>query len=361
MQSLEIAQSIRENVIATVVQVLTAGGLVLFPTETTYAAGVDATNPTAVKKLLDYKSRREGKPLSIVVTDKRMASKYLELNPQAEQLFDRFLPGPVTIVCTGKHSVAPGVESEFGTLGIRVPDYPLIVDIVTEFGRPITATSANASGKKRPYTIADIMQNLSAKQKNLVDLVLDAGELPHNEPSTVVDTTTSTPLTLRESGRDFELANYNFELASRSETETKAIAGKLLLKNWNQIKKRPFIIALDGPLGAGKTVFAKGVAEFLQISDEVNSPTYTYLEEYDFQRHGVQGKFFHLDLWKVDSQELFDRLEIPSLLTSQFPSILVIEWWNQVAGFAKKRGINADLLVEFEEIAEGRSITIVEN
>lgn len=315
------------------VATLQAGGLILFPTETTYGTGVDATNPTAVAKLLAYKSRREGKPLSIAVTSKKMASEYVLINESADKLYDRFLPGPVTVVSQGLGVVAPGVESEFGTLGVRIPDYPLVLKIVEALGKPLTATSANGSGNKRPYSIDDALSQLSEKQKSLIDLIIDAGTLPTNPPSTVIDTTLSTPVTMRQGAVENEAqSGSRTELVSHSEQETKDIAGKLLLKNWDTIKKTGLVIGLDGSLGVGKTIFTKGVAEFLQISETLSSPTYTYIQEYDFNRHNVVGKLFHLDVWKIDSAEQFSKLAFDELLGAG--NVVVVEWWQQVKNMA---------------------------
>ncbi|MEN8253619.1 MAG: L-threonylcarbamoyladenylate synthase [Patescibacteria group bacterium] len=358
MKILDLKKLSNKKIVNQAIKTLESGGLLIFPSETTYGAGVDATNTKAVEKLLTYKSRREGKPLSVAVVNKEMASKYVEINDQAEKLYKNFLPGPITIVSKSKNNLASGVASEFNTLGIRIPDYKLILDILKIYKKPITATSANASGKKRPYKITDIFNNISDKQKNLIDLVLDAGELPHNQPSTVIDTTLSAPLTLRR--REIPNKSENLKLESQNEQETKDIAGKLLLKHWEDLKKSRLIICLNGPLGAGKTIFAKGTAKFLKIEEEITSPTYTFINEYDFQRHGVKGKFYHLDLWKIDSQESFDLLAIPKLLESKQASLLVIEWWDQVAGFAKTRGIKPDLIVDFEEDNKNRILNIRE-
>ena len=84
MQIIDCANTPVKDIIATTTEVLSRGGLVLFPTETTYGAGVDATNPAAVEKLLAYTSRREGKPLSIAFTNQHMAKKYVDINDQAE-------------------------------------------------------------------------------------------------------------------------------------------------------------------------------------------------------------------------------------------------------------------------------------
>ncbi len=161
-----------------IVEVLRNGGLVIYPTETVYGVGVDATNPKAVEKLISYKNRPFGKPFSVAVSDVEMAKKYVKINKIAREIYNKFLPGPVTVVSKGKQKVAPGIESESGTLGIRIPDYKLVTDVVSILGKPLTATSANASYKKRPYSVSNILDNLSTKQKKLIDLIIDAGTLP---------------------------------------------------------------------------------------------------------------------------------------------------------------------------------------
>ena len=322
---------------AQAVETLRAGGLVIFPTETVYGAGVDATNPQAVDKLLKFKSRREGKPLSIAVTDLAMAEQYVEVNESAKQLYARFLPGPMTVVSTGRHLVAPGVESEYGSLGVRIPDYPLVLDMVRALGKPITATSANGSGQKRPYTIADVESGLSGAQLALVDLILDAGTLPTRPPSTVVDTTLSAPVVFRQGDIAVPTvsATSNGErtiLQSRSADETRDIAQRLMLKYWEKLKSGGVLISLHGSLGAGKTTFTQGIGKFLQLSEPITSPTYSYVESYDFTRHGVSGKLNHLDLWKVSSPDEFARLGLDELIGPH--TLTVLEWASTLPGLA---------------------------
>jgi L-threonylcarbamoyladenylate synthase len=326
MKTIKINETPENEVVAAAIDSLSAGGLVIFPTETVYGAGVDATNQAAVNKLLAYKSRREGKPLSIALSDKKTAAEYVYINEQAEALYEKFLPGPVTVISKSKGTVAEGVASEFGTLGVRIPDYPLLLEILKAYQKPVTATSANGSGERKPYSVQDIFDGLSEKQKGLVDLVLDAGTLPPNEPSTVIDTTLSTPTTLRQ-GALSPIGTETGSFVSDSETETKKIAGTLLLKHWDEIKETGLVIGLEGPLGAGKTIFTKGLGEFLKIEDTISSPTYTYIEEYDYERHGVSGTLYHLDLWKVDDQTTVARLDIDQLLKPK--TVVVIEWWTQ--------------------------------
>jgi len=312
---------------------------------------VDATNQEAVDKLLAYKSRREGKPLSIAVPNQKIAAEYVEINEQAQKLYERFLPGPITVISKSLCKVASGVESEFNTLGVRIPDHELILKILKEFGKPITATSANVSGKKRPYQVQDIFNNLSNKQQDLIDLVLDAGGLPKNDPSTVIDTTLSTPTTLRVGKIKISSGE---SLTSKSEDETKKIAGTLMLKHWNQIREKGLVIGLDGVLGAGKTIFTKGVAEFLQISETITSPTYSYIEEYDYKRHGINGKLYHIDLWKIESEEELKRLEMEKLIAPN--NVIVIEWWDQGKKYLEKI-TDLKILIE-EDRQKNRKITI---
>ena len=277
MKRIDITTTPKDEVIAITLDVLKSGGLVIFPTETTYGAGVDATNPKAVEKLLAYKSRREGKPLSIAVSSTKMADKYVDRNEQAIKLYQTYLPGPVTVVSKSKDTVAPGVASEFNTVGVRWPDYPLLLETIEAFGKPITATSANASNKKRPYSISDVLDNISNSQKEKIDLILDAHTLPKNKPSTVIDTTLPSPVAVRK-GSIAISSEASVTHVTKAESETKELAGKLCLQHWNSIRDTGLVFLLSGELGVGKTVFTKGVASFLQIYEEITSPTYSYRE-----------------------------------------------------------------------------------
>lgn len=334
-----------------------AGGLLIYPTETTYGIGADPENKQAVDKLLQYKGRREGKPLSVAVSDQKMAKRYVSINQQAQNFYQRFLPGPYTVISKLKTNsqIDRRVASEFGTLGVRIPDYPLVLKILNQLDRGITATSANASDKKRPYQISDILDNLSEKQKGLIDLIIDVGELPRNEPSVVIDTTLSTPIALRGQLKKTTSA---IEFNSQSENETQELAKRLMLKNWKNLKKQGLIFGLNGELGMGKTIFAKGIAQFLQIKEEITSPTYSYLNEYVYNRQGCQGFFYHLDAWKIDQKEEFSLLEIDKLLKAH--NVLVVEWWNKIADFLTKDVRQQAIILELSGQNNWRTIKLWE-
>lgn len=320
-----IIKTVTEITINEIIATLRQGGLVIMPTETLYGAMVDATNQTAVNKLTLYKNRPFGKPYSVAVVGMLMARNYVEINDVAKDLYKTFLPGPLTVVSKGKHNVAIGVESELGTLGIRVPKYKLVLDVVRKFGKPITATSANASYKKRPYKIEDILDNLSEKQKNFIDLIVDAGELPHNDPSTVIDTTLDDPVILRQG--EVKLKDKN-EVLSRCEEDTQNIAKELWQKYEQFLGTRSIVFALEGPMGAGKTIFTKGLGLAMNVKDEVISPTYSLEEEYD------RGKLYHIDAWRMENDMELEEIGFGKRIKEK--KIIALEWADRVINIVRE-------------------------
>jgi tRNA threonylcarbamoyl adenosine modification protein YjeE len=271
-----------------------------------------------------------------------MAEEFVNLNKTASDLYKTFLPGPVTIVSLGKHKVAPGVESETGTLGVRIPDYTLVLEIVGKLGVPITATSANSSYQKRPYKIDDVLNSISDKQKGLIDLIIDAGELPHNEPSTVVDTTMDDLTVLRQG--DIVLKE-KIEVLSRSEEETQNLGKELWQKYEKYAGKRAIVFALEGPMGSGKTQLTKGMARAMGIKDEIVSPTYNLILNYQSEKS--KQELSHIDAWKIYGSEEFKSLGISDLISDK--TVLVVEWADRVTDAIRK--FNEEAIIIWVKIA----------
>lgn len=328
--------------IAKAVHVLKKGGLVIFPCETTYGIAADATNPKAITKLTAYKKRPVGKPYSVAVSGITMANNYVNLNKTALNIYKEFLPGPVTVISEGKHKLAKGVESENGTLGVRISSYPLVNQIVKAIGVPITATSANASYMKRPYKIADILVNISQKQRGLVDLIIDAGELPRNELSTVIDTTIDDPVILRQGEIKFKGKN---EVLSRSEENTQNIAKEIFQKYENYLGKRPVVFALIGEMGTGKTQFTKGLGKVLNIKNEIVSPTFNLVLEY--------GKLTHIDVWRLQNPKELNTLGFLKMIENR-NMVIAIEWADRVIKEIKKQREHA--LILWVKIKYGKKV-----
>ena len=329
-----------------IIEVLNRGGLVVFPCETVYGVAVDSQNPVAVLRLNQYKERPLGKPYAIMCSDQEMAEKYVELNKTAKNLYKTFLPGPVTVISRGLGKVAKGIESETGTLGVRIPDYPELLKLIKEFGRSIVATSANASYQRRPYKLSDILDNISEKQKSLIDLMIDVGELPHNEPSTVIDTTLDNLVVLRQG--DIKLKDKN-EVLSRSGENTENLAKELWQKYESYMGKRAIIFALQGEMGAGKTIFTKGLARAMGITELVTSPTFAL--ENIYQLPATSYKLHHFDAWRMSSDSELAELGFEELVKSK--SVVAIEWAERVADEIRK--FNDEAIIVWVKIKLGKN------
>lgn len=319
-----------ENAVQEAVSVLESGGLVIYPTETAYGVGVDATNPRAVDKLIEYKKIPADKPTSIAVKDEEMAQKYVTLNQTAKNFYKNFLPGPYTIISQALNSTDQRLHSSKGTLGIRIPAHEFVLKLIGEFDKPITATSANSHGKKTPYSIQDVLDTLSEKQRSKIDLMIDAGELPKRPASTVIDTTTD-ELTIYRGGI---LNPVSYELkekfSSGSIEETIEIGKKIF-----QIatKNKTSLILLDGDLGSGKTHLTKGIAKALGIERTIKSPSFNYVNEYTLREplgdsidsvFNTGSKLYHYDAWRIETLDDLNALKIEDSINQS--SFVVIEW-----------------------------------
>jgi L-threonylcarbamoyladenylate synthase len=306
------------------VEALKNGGLIVYPTETCYGLGGDATNPKALKKIMEYKKLRGSKPISIAVANRKMAEEYVEINEMANNLYENYLPGPITVISMSKGNLVPPVVSIQGAVGVRYPEYDFTLELIKEFGKPITATSANVSYKSPPYNIKQLMKDLPKKSFNLIDIFLDAGQLPKNQPSTVLDTTLNQLSVLRQGKLQFENAlikNKKVEEKITKGAEDTIEFAKEFTKKYIK-KNQPVVVALSGELGAGKTQFAKGVGEQLGVKEIVNSPTYTIINEYPYT-NGEEKILAHMDTWKLKEDELEGSGLIQHL---ENRNIVVIEW-----------------------------------
>ena len=170
--------------IARAAEILHAGGLVVFPTETVYGLGGDAANPRAVARIFEAKGRPRLNPLIAHVPDLAEADRHAHLHPKARTLAERFWPGPLTLVAPRRadSSVAELACAGLATIALRAPAHPMARELLAAFGKPIAAPSANRSGQVSATTA----QLAAADLGDRVDLVLDAGPCPIGLESTIV-------------------------------------------------------------------------------------------------------------------------------------------------------------------------------
>lgn len=300
-------------------EILKNNGLVVAPSDTVYGLITDATNRKSVEKLIIFKNRPIGKPISVFVKNLFQAKNVVYINKSQEEILKKLLPGPFTIVLPSKHRLVRLLESEKGTLGFRIPDYSFINQLVNFFGRPLTATSANISGRGPHYSIDDFLKTLSLKKKQLIDMIIDFGRLPRNKPSTVIDLTDNHLKILRKG--DLNLKTTNVFISYRP-SETKKIAQFILKKNIGGINKKPLVFLIEGEFGVGKTIFVKGLGNLLGVKDII-SPSFVVYYEYKIKNPLVKH-LYHIDFYMIEEQEEFKTLRIEEFLKSY--NLIAIEW-----------------------------------
>ncbi len=174
--------------------IIKRGGLVAFPTETVYGLGADALNPEAVAKVYEAKGRPSDNPMIVHIGK---ASNIGELTPRLSPdivtLIENFWPGPLTLVVKRKPSVPDRTTGGLDTVGVRMPDSPIALDLINWSGCPIAAPSANLSGKPSPTRAADVIEDLKGK----VDAIIEGPDCRVGIESTVLDVSGETPTILR--------------------------------------------------------------------------------------------------------------------------------------------------------------------
>jgi L-threonylcarbamoyladenylate synthase len=184
--------------IAEAARLVQQGGLVAFPTETVYGLGADATNERAVAAIFEAKGRPRFNPLISHVLDAGEAQRFVQWNGRAEELANRFWPGPLTLVLPRADGspIALLATAGLDTVAIRAPSHPIAQALIRAAGRPIAAPSANRSGTVSPTTAQHVAQSLGER----VPIVVDGGPCPVGVESTVLDLTTPVPTLLRPGG-----------------------------------------------------------------------------------------------------------------------------------------------------------------
>lgn len=177
-------------------EVIKNGGVVIFPTDTVYGIAVNALDGAAIRKLFRIKNRSGAKPVSIIVKDVKTARHYAAISKKAEEVLNKFLPGPFTVILRKKEKLPEILTAGTDTIGLRIPKCGFTELLSRELEIPYTATSANISGQP-PTGKIEVIRKIFSKSEFLPDLIVDAGDLPESEASAVIDLTAQKPKILR--------------------------------------------------------------------------------------------------------------------------------------------------------------------
>ncbi len=150
------------------IKVLKEGGVILYPTDTIWGLGCDATNEAAVEKVFKIKQRSDSKSLITLVSDLDMVGRYVKEIPEIAVQLVEVNDKPMTIVYPGAIGLAPNVVAEDGTVGIRIPNHEFCNKLIYKFRRALVSTSANISGTPAPVCFEDIPQEI----KDAVDYIV---------------------------------------------------------------------------------------------------------------------------------------------------------------------------------------------
>ena len=167
-----------EDLIRSAVDIIKKGGTVVYPTETVYGLGADALSEDAVRKVYRIKRRELSHPISLAVSSFEMVHSVAHIDSESLEILTELLPGPVTVLLRKKDIMPDVLTAASEVVGVRFPENEIANHIIKETG-PITATSANVSGRNPPTCIEEV--------EIKVDIIINGGKCKYSMPSTVVD------------------------------------------------------------------------------------------------------------------------------------------------------------------------------
>ncbi len=190
----DFKQNVKKSELDQIVKIINSGGIIVFPTETVYGIGADATRDDAVKKIFIAKGRPQDNPLIVHISNYNMLEKVTtDIGDIERRLMEKFWPGPLTIILKSNNNVSKLVTAGLSTVGVRMPGNDIALKIIGACNTPIAAPSANVSGKPSGTKLEDIYDELKGK----VDAFVDGGETDIGIESTVVKVENSVVKILR--------------------------------------------------------------------------------------------------------------------------------------------------------------------
>lgn len=190
MRSIKVTVKNIHSVVAAAAEALRAGQVIVYPTETFYGLGCDATNKLAVASIFKIKGRDDKKALPVIVSSLAMLKKYFLLNLPAQNLIKKYQPGPLSLVLNfseyGKKAFGKSINKKSFDGGARISSHKVAAVITKKLGRPLVSTSANPSGRPAASD-AQAVINYFKNKKFQPDIIIDAGKLPPSKGSTFVD------------------------------------------------------------------------------------------------------------------------------------------------------------------------------
>ena len=175
-------------------QIILAGGIVAFRTDTFYGLGADPLNTDAIRKIRGLKGREDDKPILLLISDEDQVDRFIHQSAFFKLVAHDHWPAPLTLIGAALPQVSAELTAGTNSLGIRLPDDDNVRSLVHACGGALTATSANVSGQPPARTAREV-ENYFPQG---IDLIVDGGKVTATEPSTVLDVSRSVPRLVRE-------------------------------------------------------------------------------------------------------------------------------------------------------------------
>ena len=274
-------------------EIIKQGGLVVFPTETVYGLGADATNPYATTKIYQAKGRPSDNPLIIHIADPKDVEGYAMANSTYYYLAEHFMPGPLTVILPSKDSVPKTTRGGLDTVAVRCPENKIARELIRLADVAIAAPSANLSGSPSPTTFEYAFSDMNGR----VDAIIDGGDCDFGLESTIVSINADDTLTLLRPGKitkeDFESIGLKVNVADAVTASLKegeqAISPGMKYKHYAPIAP---LVLLDGT--------KEQISEYIRQNSEVNNKiaVITYEDDADY----ISNTLSSVDIYKFGAR-----------------------------------------------------------
>ncbi len=273
----KIGEAGSQTILAEAAEILRRGGLVIFPTETVYGLGGNATDPAAAKAIYAAKGRPADNPLIIHIEKPEDAGTYTYTNDTYRRIAEAFMPGPITVILRARDNIPVETRAGLPTVAVRCPKDEIARALIGKCGFPIAAPSANLSGSPSPTNARHVADDMNGR----VDMIIDGGECEIGLESTIVKIEEDGSLTLLRPGRitpeELRAAVGQVRIASAVTAELRPgeVALSPGMKYRHYAPKSP-VILLDGSLAA--------CVDFIRREGKSNAAAIAYSEDVEILR-----------------------------------------------------------------------------
>lgn len=195
MEYIDIKKGYTKKEIKKIAEIIKLGGIAILPTDTVYGIVADAENEEAVKRIYEIKRREQTNPVNILVSNKNMIKQVTNrITEKEEKIIDNFFPGALTIIFEKNKKISEVITANRNTVGIRMPDNKILLELIEYIGRPIVATSCNMASEP----VLQEMQEILKEFKDKVECIVDGGDNIKGTPSTIIQIEENRLKVLRE-------------------------------------------------------------------------------------------------------------------------------------------------------------------